>query len=141
MAFSQEELDMIAAIAAKAAAAAIQGVAAASPAAPVAAPAEAEGEDAEDEEAARRSVAEQEAKIAALGEAVEEIIPQIMQPRHLEVWRFMMASRQLTAPELLRQIIRAEVARVTPDFREWRGGGGSSSRNIEALTERLPVRK
>lgn len=94
--------------------------------------------DAADMEEIRRSEAEQRERSEHVDELVRALIPLIMQPRHLEVFIWFSGDNWSAS---VTQILRAEVARRMPDYREAKGGGGSSSRNIEALSERLPVKK
>lgn len=131
--------EQIAEIATKAALAAVQAATGGASAPPVA---DQELADDAAEEAAARAVIEQNEKAAAEIEAMaDELIPHLMQARHLVVFQWSARARGVTVGGLLRQIVRAHVASETPSFREAQGGGGNSSRNIEVLSERLPVRK
>lgn len=78
------------------------------------------------------------AKQGEVRELVERLIPLIMQPRHLEVFRWISGNNPERAITL---ILRNEIMRRTPDYREAMGGGGGSSRNLEALAERITVHK
>ena len=105
------------------------------------APAPEEPEDAE----ADREIAASQAKIAAdqnrIEQLISEALPLMFQDRHMLVLRWIASSSGNSIGRVVQQILRAEVSRQMPTYREAIGGGGSSSRNIELLTERLPVHK
>lgn len=67
------------------------------------------------------------------------LIPLITQARHKAVFDW--AAAGIGPAKYIEKIVRAEIARVSPAYREAMGGGGSSSRDLESLSERIPVRK
>lgn len=128
--------EQIAEIAAKAAMSAVQAAMGGAQA-PSGVPVKTEDVSAEDQAEIRRAEQEQKANAARAEELIQELIPLIMQPRHMEVFAWMTGGDWL--PAVVR-ILRAEIQRMTPDYREAKGGGGNSSRNLEALSERLTPR-
>jgi len=89
--------------------------------------------------AAERKAHEQ--RLQSADELAALLLPLITQERHKQVFDWVCAASGVGPAVYMQQIVRAEIARQTPAFREARGGGGKSSRNIEALTERLPVHR
>lgn len=98
-----------------------------------------------DEALATREIAASKAEHAQRLQSADELaallLPLVMQARHRVVFDWMCQSNGVTPAQAITQIIRAEVARQTPDWREAQGGGGTSSKNLEVLAERIPVRK
>lgn len=138
MALTKKDHELIAQIAAQAAVAAVAAMGAQAPAA---APEEPEVDDVAEDRAARASIEENERKAAQIAAMAEDLIPELMQERHLIVFKWAAQQSGLTVGGLLRQVVRTFVASKTNDWREAQGAGGSSSRNLEGLTERLPARK
>lgn len=132
MSLTTEELTELAV---KAAVAAIQVAMGGAAASPVVAEEPAAVEELADIRKMQEDDAARAARVQAL---VSELLPLIMQARHLEVFRWAAGGQEGRA---LTEVMRAHVARITPDYREAKGGGGASSRNVEALSERLPVHK
>lgn len=64
---------------------------------------------------------------------VNDLIPLIMQERHLLVFRWLAAARGVSQGELLRQIVRNEIARETPNWREAQGKGGKSTKSAATM--------
>lgn len=93
--------------------------------------------DASDLAEIKRSEEERRQQDERANELVKELIPLIMQPRHLEVFKWAAGNAWVAMVTL---VLRAEVKRLLPDYREAQGKGGSSSRNLEALSERLTPR-
>lgn len=121
--------EQIADIAVKAALAAVQAATAGAPAAP----ASDLPDDKEDEARAAQTIRENEEAIKAIETMAEDILPHLMQPRHLEVFNWIMAAKRVGRAELIRQILRAEVARELPNYREWQGKGGGSTKNAATM--------
>lgn len=142
MALTKKDQEMIAQIAAQAAITAVQAMGAA-PAAPVAQarPAVDLPDDAEDEAAARAEIEANEAKKRHMAEMVETLLPELMQPRHLEVFRWLGKARGVADGILLQQIVRAEVMKNLNAFRESRGMGGGSTNNKETIAELARLRE
>lgn len=90
-------------------------------------------EDKEDEAAARASIAANERKMEEVNVIAAEILPQIMQPRHLIVFKWLAQQRGVSEADLMRQVLRAEVARETPNWREAQGLGGASTKNAATM--------
>lgn len=133
--------EQIAAIASEAAAKAVAAALAATGGAQ--APSTPSSDEVEPEDARDRAVIEKADRTAAQNRAravelAEELLPLIMAERHLICFRWM--TEGVDPGTAIQQIVRAEVSRRMPDYREAMGGGGSSSRNAEALSERLPRR-
>lgn len=85
--------------------------------------------------------AKHEQRMQSADELATLLIPLIMQPRHKAVFDWLCRASGGTAAAVITSIVRAEVARQTPAWREANGGGGTTSRNLEALAERIPVRR
>lgn len=128
MSLSPEDKADIATIAAQAAVAAVQamGLTAPAPARP-SKPAEELPDDPEDEAAAAETIRENEAKIAEIEQMATDLLPHIMEPRHLEVFRWMTGDMPNAAA--LRQIVRTAVAAQTPNWREAKNGFAGSTKN------------
>lgn len=136
MSLSPEDKAELATIAAQAAVAAVQamGLTASAPA-KTGKPSEELPDDPEDEKAAAETIRENEAKIAEIEQMATELLPHIMEPRHLEVFRWMTGN--LSNAAALRQIIRSAVAAQTPNYREAKNGFSGSTKNpatIASLT-------
>lgn len=128
----------IAEIATAAALAAVEAATSGAPPAIVPGETSEQDDDAAEREAVAQLEREATAKRGEVRELVQRLIPLIMQPRHMEVFRWISGD----SPEVaITQILRNEIMRRTPDYREAMGGGGKSSRNLEALAERIPVNK
>lgn len=97
-----------------------------------------ESEDARDKAVIAKDKEEAEFKRRRASELVAELLPLIMAERHMVVFRWM--TEGMEHATAVQQIIRAEVSRRMPDYREAMGGGGNSSRNAELLSDRLPRR-
>lgn len=120
--------EQIAEIATKAAVAAVQAMATAP--AP-SKPAVELPDDPEDEAAAAETIRQNEAKIAEVEQMATDLLPHIMEPRHLEVFRWMTGN--LSNAAALRQIIRSAVAAQTPNWREAKNGFAGSTKNPATL--------
>lgn len=131
MSLTPEQIAAIATQAALAAVAAVTGGSAA--ASPVTTPQEPEYDEAADEAAAIETIKENEAHARAIEPLAAEIIPQLMQERHLIVFRWLALARGVSEAELLRQIVRSEVARETPNWREAQGMGGKSTKSAATM--------
>lgn len=90
-------------------------------------------EDKEDEAAARASIEANERKMQAVNDVAAEILPQMMAERHLIVFRWLAKERGISEADLMRQVLRAEVARETPNWREAQGLGGASTKNAATM--------
>lgn len=135
MSLSNEDKADIATIAAQAAVAAVQAMGLTSPASSRPSKAEELPDDPEDEAAAAETIRENEAKIAEIEQMATDLLPHIMEPRHLEVFRWMTGN--LSNAAALRQIIRSAVAAQTPNYREAKNGFSGSTKNpatIASLT-------
>jgi len=66
-----------------------------------------------------------------------EIRDLIRRERHAEVFDWMCKVLGKTPQQLASEIITQAVVRETPTYREAKGGGGGSSRDLEALAARL----
>lgn len=110
--------------------AALAAVTAATGGTVAAAPVEQESgyDDAADEAAALETIATNEAHAREADPIVAELLPLIMQDRHLIVFKWLAASRGVSDAELIRQVVRAAVALETPNWREATSGkvGGST---------------
>lgn len=120
--------EQIAEIATKAAIAAVQAMATAP--AP-SRPAEDLPEDKEDEAAAAETIRQNEAKLVEIEQMATDLLPHIMEPRHLEVFRWMTGN--LSNAAALRQIVRSAVAAQTPNWREAKNGFSGSTKNPATL--------
>lgn len=80
-------------------------------------------------------------EIARVDELAAELIPLVMQARHQVVFDWMCQSRRATPGQVLIGILRSEIAAQGKNYREAIGGGGGSSRDLAALSERIPVHK
>lgn len=84
--------------------------------------------------------AEEQAHIKRMQTADElagDLVPLIMQARHKEVFDWLCAAYGVSPAALITQIVRAEIARQTPNYREAKGAGGKSSRNLDTLLQRI----
>ncbi len=127
--------EQIAQIATQAAIAAVQamGAATAAPVTPVAAAVELPP-DPEDEAAAAETISENEARIKSIDGLAEQLVSEIMQPRHAEVFDWCARSRGVSRAELFRQVVRSFVASETPNWRESKGMGGGSTKSAETMS-------
>ena len=123
--------EQIAEIATKAALAAVQAATAGAPTTP-AKQAELPDDEA-DEAAARLTIEENERHYQGANELADKLLPMIMAARHREVFQWLARSRGVSEAELMRQVLRAEVARETPNWREAQGMGGSSTKNAATM--------
>lgn len=131
MSLTPEQIAAIATQAALAAVAAVTGGSAAAP--PVIQPQVPEYDEAADEAAALETIRENEAHAREIEPLAAELIPQLMQERHLIVFRWLAVARGVSEAELLRQIVRSEVARETPNWREAQGMGGKSTKSAATM--------
>ena len=132
MSLTPEQIAAIATQAALAAVAAVTGgTVAASPAEPEK-PEPVYDEEA-DERGALETIRENEAHAREIEPLAAELIPKLMQERHLIVFRWLAFARGVSQSELLRQIVRAEVARETPNWREAQGMGGKSTKSAQTM--------
>lgn len=132
MSLTPEQIAAIATQAALAAVAAVTGgaVSAAPPSPEVQEP---PYDEAADEAAALETIRENEAHAREIEPLAAELIPQLMQERHLIVFRWLALARGVSEAELLRQIVRSEVARETPNWREAQGMGGKSTKSAATM--------
>lgn len=125
--------EQIADIAVKAALAAVSeatGGAAVPPAAEVIEPTY---DEAADELAAIETIKANEAHAREVEPIISELLPRLMQERHLIVFRWLATARGVSEAELLRQIVRATVALETPNWREAQGMGGKSTKSVATM--------
>ena len=73
-------------------------------------------------------------RIHSADELVNLLIPLITQARHKVVFDWAAGG---SPGAFVQRIVRAEIARLQPAYREAHGGGGKSSQNLEALEKRL----
>lgn len=90
-------------------------------------------DEAADEAGALETIKENEARAREIEPLAAELIPQLMQERHLIVFRWLAAQRGITEAGLLRQIVRNAVALETPNWREAQGKGGSSTKSAATM--------
>jgi hypothetical protein len=134
LSLSPEDKAELATIAAQAAVAAVQAMGLTAPASSRhSKPAEELPEDPEDEAAAAETIRENEAKIAEIEQMATDLLPHIMEPRHLEVFRWMTGN--LSNAAALRQIIRTAVAAQTPNWREAKNGFAGSTKNPATMAQ------
>lgn len=103
------------------------------PAAAAAAPAVELPQDEADEAEAAETIRRNEERAKTAEALVSDLIPLIMQPRHVEVLEWIAMSRRVSVPQAITQILRAAIASELPNFREWKGGGGGSTKNPDTL--------
>ncbi len=127
MSLTPEEKAEMATIAAQAAVAAVQAMGLTAPPAKPAKPSEELPDDPEDDAAAAETIRQNEEKIAQIEQMATDLLPHIMEPRHLEVFRWM--TGDMPNALALRQIIRTAVAAQTPNFREATKGYSGSTKN------------
>lgn len=72
-------------------------------------------------------------ELEQIAEATDKLLPLIMQARHLVVFSWLAKERGVSDAELLRQIVRAEMAGQLPAWREANGKGGSSTKSAETM--------
>lgn len=136
MSLTPEQIAAIATQAALAAvAAATGGTVAAVPSEPVVQ--EPEYDEAADEAAALETIEANEAQARAVEPIVAELLPLIMQERHLIVFRWLARERGVSDAELIRQVVRATVALETPNWREATSGKISGSTKSAATMAAL----
>lgn len=131
MSLTPEQIAAIATQAALAAVAAVTGGTAA--AVPVTQ--EPEYDEAADEAAALQTIEENEAHSREADPIAAELLPLIMQERHLIVFRWLAQERGVSEAELLRQVVRATVASETPNWRlatQGKMGGSTKSAAVMA---------
>lgn len=117
--------------------AALAAVTAATGGTVAAAPVEQESgyDDAADEAAALETIATNEAHARDADPIAAELLPLIMQERHLIVFRWLAQERGVSEAELLRQVVRATVALETPNWRlatQGKMGGSTKSAAVMA---------
>lgn len=136
MSLTPEQIAAIATQAALAAVAAVTGgTVAAVPAEPEVQ--EPEYDEAADEAAALETIEANEAQARAVEPIVAELLPLIMQERHLIVFRWLARERGVSDAELIRQVVRATVALETPNWREATSGKISGSTKSAATMAAL----
>lgn len=138
MSLTPEQIAAIATQAALAAVAAATGgtvAAVPSPSEPVVQ--EPEYDEAADEAAALETIEANEAQARAVEPIVAELLPLIMQERHLVVFRWLARERGVSDAELIRQVVRATVALETPNWREATSGKISGSTKSAATMAAL----
>lgn len=136
MSLTPEQIAAIATQAALAAVAAVTGgTVAAVPSEPVVQ--EPEYDEAADEAAALETIEANEAQARAVEPIVAELLPLIMQERHLIVFRWLARERGVSDAELIRQVVRATVALETPNWREATSGKISGSTKSAATMAAL----
>lgn len=128
--------EQIAEIASTAAMAAVKAALGGAPAAPSE---ETPPEDDGDKEVIRSDAEHAARDQARAAELARELIPLILQPRHLDTFNWMAGGGE--AVRVVQMAVRNAVQKAMPDYREAMGKGGGSSRNLEALAERIPVHK
>lgn len=136
MSLTPEDKVDIATIAAQAAVAAVQamGIAPATVSTPTK-KAEELPDDPEDEAAAAATIRENEEKTAAIEQMATDILPHIMEPRHLEVFKWM--AQGSSNAVALRAVVRQSVSAALPNYREATRGGmsGGSTKNPATLAQ------
>lgn len=130
MSLTPEQIADIAVKAALAAVSAATGGAAVPPAAEVIEPTY---DEAADELAAIETIKANEAHAREVEPIISELLPRLMQERHLIVFRWLATARGVSEAELLRQIVRATVALETPNWREAQGMGGKSTKSVATM--------
>lgn len=94
----------------------------------------------DDREAARAAKQRQREREAEEDRAAVEALI-LIDPRHREIFDWLLRIEGKTAAQLLKEILRSALIRERPAYREAHGKGGNSSRDIGALAERLPGKK
>lgn len=85
-----------------------------------------------------------EAPVVALADdggiegAAEAILKKYLKARHRPCFNLMAQNMGVSASELIGIMVRNATIRELPNYREATGAGGASSKDIEALSERLP---
>lgn len=92
-----------------------------------------------EEREATRSVKQDPA--IALDAAVNLLVEETLQARHMEVFEWLCRSLGKTPSRLVSEILRAAVVKEAAAYREAMGGGGASSKDGAALAERIPVKR
>ena len=72
---------------------------------------------------------------------VEALLAEALRPRHIPIFEWMCEALGVSKRELVCQLLRASVMREKSGYTEAIGGGGASSKNLELLSERVPVKK
>ena len=140
MALTKKDLEIVAALVAQTVSAAIQtqgGAQAPSTVSPDEEPVE---DDAAEEAAIAAQKQEQAREHARMVELVAELLPMVIAPRHQPVFEWLAAGHGDHA-RAITVILRAEIMRVLPAFREAKGLGGSSTKNPEKLQEMKRIRE
>lgn len=100
-------------------------------------------EDDDDDEADRAEILaderRQERQRRASEEALtDEVLRLLIEPRHMEIFVWLRDIQGKTSAQLVKEFLRGSLIRERQAFRESKGKGGNSSRDIATLTERLP---
>lgn len=61
----------------------------------------------------------------------------VRRERHAEVFDWLCEIQGKTPERLVSEILTSVLVRELPTYREWKGGGGNSSLNLEQLAQRL----
>jgi len=130
----------IAEIATKAALAAVAAATGGAPASSNSAAAPETEDDPNEERAAMQSVQANEDKLDFADGLAGQLVPLLMSERHLQVFRWLARGHGVNFARMVQIILRNEISRQMPTYREAQGGGGSSSRDLGTLSERLPPR-
>lgn len=83
---------------------------------------------------------EQKRQHARMQELVAELLPMVIAPRHQPVFDWL-AEGHGDHARAITVILRAEIMRVLPAFREAKGMGGSSTKNPEKLAAMKAIRE
>lgn len=133
-------IDIQAIVAAAVAQAVAQTIATMQPAAPVIdakAIAKAQNGDLENDEGEELTIAQEQAaqreKKARIDDLVGELLPLLMQERHRVVFDWYARKNGQGPAATLLQMVRTEVARLTPGWREDQGMGGKTTKDPETM--------
>ncbi len=98
-----------------------------------------EDEDKPDPPARAEELRKRREREAVEDAAAGETIAHLMDPRHKEIFDWLcQVQGGKRAAQLLKEILRSAMIRERVAYREYKGGGGNSSRNLATLAERLP---
>lgn len=76
-----------------------------------------------------------EARLMTAEELTTQLLPLIMQKRHLDVIEWLATARECSIAQCVVQILRAEVSRELPNYREAHGAGGASTKSAATMAK------